>query len=70
MEYDKAVGYFRRAVDFKEDFGEAYYQLGMTYVALNKIPESVTALKKFMELSPNSPNYTTADEIIKAFSNQ
>ena len=69
-EYQKAAGYFRRAVDFKEDFGEAYYQLGMTYVALNKVTEAVTALKKFMELAPDSPNYTTADEIIKAFSEQ
>ena len=70
MEYKKAVGYFKRAVEFQEDFGEAYYQLGMTYVALNKITESVTALKKFMELAPDSPNFTTADEIVKAFSNQ
>lgn len=70
MNYKKAVGYFKRAVEFKEDFGEAYYQLGMTYVALNKITESVAALKKFMELAPDSPNFTTADEIVKAFSNQ
>lgn len=70
MDYNKAVGYFSRAVELKENFGEAYYQLGMTYVALNKISESVTALKKFMELAPESPNFSTADEIVKAFSNQ
>ncbi len=70
MDYKRAVSYFSRAVEMKENFGEAYYQLGMTYVALNKITESVTALKKFMEISPESPNFTTADEIVKAFSNQ
>jgi len=69
MDYQKAVGYFRRAADFKEDFGEAYYQLGMTYVALNKVKEAVTALNKFMELAPDSPNFVTAKEIVKAFSN-
>jgi len=70
MDYNRAVGYFSRAVEMKADFGEAYYQLGMSYVALNKITESVTALKKFMEISPESPNFVTADEIVKAFSNQ
>ncbi len=68
-DFNKAVGYFRRAVEFKEDFSEAYFQLGMTYVALNKVSEALAALKKFMELAPDSPNYTTAKEIVKAFSN-
>lgn len=69
MDYGKALGYFKRAVEFKEDFGEAYYQLGMTYVALNKVTEAVAALNKFIEIAPNSPNFTTAKEIVKAFSN-
>ncbi len=70
MKYKKAAGYFKRAVELKNDFAEAYYQLGMTYVALNNIKESIVALKKFMELAPDSPNFTTANEIVKAFSNQ
>ncbi len=70
MDYNKAVKYFKRAVEIKEDFAESYYQLGMTYVALNKIKEAITSLKKFMELAPDSPNFTTANEIIKAFSGQ
>jgi len=68
MKYGKAVSYFKRAVELKDDFGEAYYQLGMSYVTLNKIKESVAALKKFMELAPDSPNFSTASEIVKAFS--
>ncbi len=69
MDYKRAVGYFKRAVEFKEEFGEAYYQLGMTYVALNKVKDALTALNKFMELAPDSPNFGTAKEIVKAFSN-
>ncbi|MEN8154188.1 MAG: tetratricopeptide repeat protein [Acidobacteriota bacterium] len=70
MKYNDAKKYFSRAVEFKEDFADAYYQLGMTYVALNKVPEALKALKKFVELDPDSPNFTTANEIIKAFSGQ
>ncbi len=70
MKYNDAVKYFGRAIEFKEDFADAYYQLGMTYVALNKIPEALKTLKKFIELDPESPNFTTANEIIKAFSSQ
>jgi len=68
MKYQKAVKYFEKAVELKNDFAEAYFQLGMTYVAMNKIPDALKVLKKSMELDPNSPNYQTAKELVKAFS--
>jgi hypothetical protein len=40
----------------------------MTHTALNQIPESLDALKKFMELAPDSPNFGTAKAIVDAFS--
>jgi len=65
---DLALKYFKRAVEVDADFAEGYYQLGMTHTALNQIPEALAALKKFMELAPESPNFGTAKAIVDAFS--
>jgi tetratricopeptide (TPR) repeat protein len=65
---DLALKYFQRAVEVDPDFAEGYYQLGMTHTALNQIPEALQALKKFMELAPDSPNFGTAKAIVDAFS--
>lgn len=66
--YQDAIKYFEKATKINNEFAPAYYQLGMTFTALNKIPEAVAALKKFMELDPESPDYQTAKAIIDAFS--
>ena len=68
--YDEAIKYFKKSTDVYSEFAQGYYQLGMTYTALNKIPEALAALKKFMELDPESPNFQTAKAIVDAFSNQ
>jgi tetratricopeptide (TPR) repeat protein len=65
---DLALKYFLRAVEVDADFADGYYQLGMTYTALNRIPEALQALKKFMDLDPESPNFGTAKAIVDAFS--
>ncbi len=65
---DQALKYFKRAVEVDAEFAPAYYQLGMTYTALNQIPEAVAALNKFMELAPDSPDFGTAKAIVDAFS--
>lgn len=65
---DLAIKYFQRAVEIDGDFAEGYYQLGMTHTALNQIPEALAALKKFMELAPESPDFGTAKAIVDAFS--
>jgi len=65
---DLAIRYFQRTVELDADFAEGYYQLGMTRTALNQIPEALEALKKFMELAPNSPDFGTAKAIVDAFS--
>ena len=65
---DLAIRYFKRAVEVDADFAEGYYQLGMTHTALNQIPEALEALKKFMELAPDSPDFGTAKAIVDAFS--
>ena len=65
---DLALNYFKKAVEIDAEFAPGYYQLGMTYTALNQIPEALTALQKFMELAPDSPDFTTAKAIVDAFS--
>jgi len=67
-QYDDAIKYFKKSTQVFDEFGDGFYQLGMTYTALNKIPEALAALKKFMELDPDSPNFETAKAIVEAFS--
>jgi tetratricopeptide (TPR) repeat protein len=66
-DFSAAAKYFKKATDISPDFAEAFYQLGMTYTALNKQAEAIAALKKFMELDKESPNYETAKAIVEAF---
>ena len=66
--YDEAVKYFKKSTEINNEFADGFYQLGMTYTAQNKIPEALAALKRFMELDPESPNYQTAKAIVEAFS--
>jgi tetratricopeptide (TPR) repeat protein len=65
---DLALNYFKKAVEVDAEFAAGYYQLGMTYTALNQIPEALAALQKFMELAPDSPDIATAKAIVDAFS--
>jgi len=67
---DLALNYFKKAVEVDAEFAAGYYQLGMTYTALNQIPEALAALQKFMELAPDpdSPDFATAKAIVDAFS--
>jgi tetratricopeptide (TPR) repeat protein len=65
---DLALKYFKRAVEVDPEFADGYYQLGMTHTALNQIPDALEALKKFMALAPDSPNFETAKAIVDAFS--
>jgi tetratricopeptide (TPR) repeat protein len=65
---DLALNYFKRAVEVDAEFAVGYYQLGMTYTALNQIPEALAALQKFMELAPDSPDFATAKAIVEVYS--
>jgi cytochrome c-type biogenesis protein CcmH/NrfG len=55
------------AVDHNGDFADGWYQLGMTFVAVNKQKEAIDALNTFLKLAPDSPNAQTAKAIIDAF---
>jgi tetratricopeptide (TPR) repeat protein len=66
-DFERAAIFFKKSTEIDAAFAEGYYQLGMTYTALNKPKEAVEALKKFMELAPDSPNFETAKAIVDAF---
>ena len=68
--YDKAEKYFKKATEVKPDFADAYYQLGMSYVALNKTKPALDNLKKFLEIAPDSQNAPIAKSIIDAYKDQ
>jgi tetratricopeptide (TPR) repeat protein len=68
QKYDQAVTYFKQAVEIDPQFADGHYQLGLTLTAQNNIPAALEALKKFMELAPDSPNFQTAKAIVDAFS--
>ncbi len=65
--FDRAVKYYGKATEISPDFAPGWYQLGMTYVALDKKKDAIDALRRFMELDPESPDYATAREIISAY---
>ncbi len=67
QKYELAAKYYVKATEVSPDFAPAWYQLGMTYVALDKKAETIASLKKFIELDPESPDVATAQEIINAF---
>ena len=66
-DFEKALTFFKKAIEINAEFADGYYQLGMTYIGLEKNQEGVAALKKFMELAPDSPNFETAKSVVEAF---
>jgi tetratricopeptide (TPR) repeat protein len=49
---DRAVREARRTVELDPDDAEAYYQLGLAYVAAAKLPQAARALEHAMDLQP------------------
>ncbi len=66
FKYDKAAEFFKMAVDHNPDFKEGWYQLGITYVALNKQKEAIETLEKYLKLAPDSDKASTVKQIIDA----
>jgi thioredoxin-like negative regulator of GroEL len=60
-----ALKYFQKAVEIDSQFADGYYQIGLCQVALGSTPEAITALNKFIELAPDSPDAATAKAIVE-----
>lgn len=64
----KAAKFFGKSVEVDQSFAIGYYQLGMALLGVEgKQKEAVVALKKYIELDPESANAATAKEVIKAY---
>ena len=65
--FERALTFFKKTTEIDSQFADGYFQMGMTYIGLEKNQEGIAALKKFMELAPGSPNYETAKAVVDAF---
>jgi tetratricopeptide (TPR) repeat protein len=66
-EYDKAVALFEKVIEKEPDMGLAYYNLGITYIALEQYEKALAAVQRSIELLPeNSALYTTLGKIYMA----
>lgn len=68
-EYEKARDYFERAVKIDPGFALAWKQLGYANVQLGKIPESLEALNRYLDLAPDAPDSGEIREMIDALQN-
>lgn len=62
----EAIVYFKKAIEIDREFADGYFQLGMASVAVNKVPEAIEAMKKFLELAPDSPQAPVAKSVLEA----
>ena len=56
-----AVPFLEKAVEFDSANGPALYQLGLVLLNLNRVPESVDAFEKFIEVAGGDPDVDAED---------
>ena len=52
--YEEAIKHYQQAISLKEDFTEAYHELGYAYYKLNKYEDAVAASKQAIALNPKN----------------
>lgn len=52
--YEDALRYYQRAVEIKEDFLDALYQLGLAYLTLGNNAEAINIFEKYLTLDSDS----------------
>ncbi len=63
-ESNEALNAFLKAVEIKEDYVEAYYQIGTIYIGQNRTEEAVISLEKFLELAPEHEKASIAKQLL------
>ncbi len=61
-----ALPYLDKALTIDPELADAYYWKGMVLVSLAKNDDAAAALKKFLELAPDSTNAATAQSVLDA----
>ena len=54
-DYERAVKYFRAAVEQKADYWEAYHSMGISYLYMGNRTEALVAMRKSLGLHSNNP---------------
>ena len=54
-DYDKAIQYFRAAIDQRPDYWQAYQFLGESYYQASNRTEAVVAMRESLRLHPKNP---------------
>ncbi len=60
----EALNAFLKAVEIKEDYVEAYFQIGTIYIGQNLTEEAVKSLEKFLELAPEHEKADIAKQLL------
>ncbi len=61
-----AIPYFKKAIEIDPEFADGYFQLGMASVAVSSLPDAIEALRRFLELAPDSPQASVAKSVLEA----
>jgi len=63
---EEAVAYFSRAVALDPAYLDGYFQRGLTYLGLQKLPEAKVDFERVLELSPDGPQAETARKALES----
>jgi tetratricopeptide (TPR) repeat protein len=64
----EAADAFKKAIEVDPTYAEAYYELGICYVGLNKLPEAVEIFKKYSDIGKNADHLSTAKALMTELS--
>ena len=69
-EFHKAIIFFTKAIDSKNDYFDAYINLGNTYSNLGNIKEAVNSFKKAIQINPYSAiAFSNLGDLLKTLGN-
>ncbi len=70
-EYQQAIIAYKKAIEIKPDYSDAYYNMGDVYNILKEFQQAISAYKKAIEIEPELINHskTTNWDAIKAWIN-
>ncbi len=70
-EYQQAINAYKKAIEIKPDYSDAYYNMGVAYNNLKEYQQAISACKKAIEIEPELINHskTTNWGAIKAWIN-
>jgi tetratricopeptide (TPR) repeat protein len=62
---DAAISYFSKAIAVDPAYVDGYFQRGLTYFGLQKLPEAKADFQKVVDLAPDSPQAAAAKKVLE-----